>query len=58
MNFCVTDPDGGYDATDFGEDRIDAPLESPDRIPLVVMAVCMERGRLDGGDLGEGPLSR
>ena len=34
MNFCVADPDGGYDADDFGDDRVGAPLESADRIPL------------------------
>ena len=34
MNFCVADPGGGYDATDFGQDRVGAPLESADRIPL------------------------
>jgi len=34
MNFCVADPDGGYDASDFGEDRVGAALESSDRIPL------------------------
>ena len=34
MNFCVADPGGGYDATDFGEDRVGARLESADRIPL------------------------
>ena len=34
MNFCVTDPGGEYDADDFGDDRVGAPLESPDRIPL------------------------
>ena len=34
MNFCVAEEGGGYDATDFGEDRVGAPLESADRIPL------------------------
>mgnify|MGYP001160066394 FL=1 len=34
MNFCVADPGGGYDATDFGEDRVGAALESSERIPL------------------------
>lgn len=34
MNFCVANPGGGYDCTDFGEDMADAPLESTDRIPL------------------------
>ena len=34
MNFCVADPGGGYDCDDFGDDRVGAPLESADRIPL------------------------
>ena len=34
MNFCVTDPGGSYDTSDFGEDRVGAALESADRIPL------------------------
>ena len=34
MNFCVADPGGGYDATDFGDDRVGAVLEAADRIPL------------------------
>jgi len=34
MNFCVAEKGGGYDATDFGEDRVGVPLESADRIPL------------------------
>ena len=38
MNFCVANPDGGYDCTDFGEDRVDVPLEAVDRLPV---------GRLD-----------
>ncbi|MCZ6678141.1 MAG: cupin domain-containing protein [Candidatus Poribacteria bacterium] len=38
MNFCVVDPGGEYDCTDFGDDRVGAPLESVDRLPV---------GRLD-----------
>ena len=38
MNFCVANSGGGYDCTDFGEDRVGAPLEAIDRLPI---------GRLD-----------
>ena len=38
LNFCVTDTDGQYDSTNFGEDQVGAPLESTERLPV---------GRLD-----------
>lgn len=38
LNFCVVNPGGKYDCTDFGDPRVGVPLESTDRIPV---------GRLD-----------
>ena len=38
MNFCVANTGGGYDCTDFRENRVGAPLEAVDRLPV---------GRLD-----------